>query len=86
MNITQAQANEAEAADAKKGTGYAKLANATAALADIAKKLDGLMDEIAAQRGTVDTRLDGLTSLSTKAGSYFNKISNFTALSRNIPK
>lgn len=69
LGLTADQIDYAEATAAKKNSGYAALANATAVLANIAQKLNGTVEDIATKKAYIDTRLYGSNN-GQMLGSY----------------
>lgn len=73
--LTENEAAAAEASEKSKQATVNGWANATAILANIAQKLDGLMDEIALNQVKIDTRLYGSKQNQKLMGSYWKQMS-----------
>lgn len=73
--LTENEATAAEASEKSKQATVNGWANATAILANIAQKLDGLMDEIALNQAKIDTRLYGSKQNQKLMGSYWKQMS-----------
>lgn len=75
--MSKAQADAVENAENQAQSANVGWARATAILASIAQKLEGMMDEIALQKKAIDTRLYGYNGLDTGGlfmGSHWRKI------------